>query len=51
MNDDLNAGAAFDGIFDVLLKLEELKSRMRKSDGRALEKILKKIDSVFGIIF
>ncbi|OHD70100.1 MAG: hypothetical protein A2W19_04730 [Spirochaetes bacterium RBG_16_49_21] len=51
MNDDLNAGAAFDGIFDVLLKLEELKSRMRKSDGRALEKILKKIDSVFGILF
>ncbi len=51
MNDDLNAGAAFDAIFDRVLSLEKLRHVIRPADKKALERILLRVDSVFGVIF
>jgi cysteinyl-tRNA synthetase len=51
MNDDLNAGAAFDGVYDVMHRLEESAAGMSTTEVRELAGILQKIDSVFGIVF
>jgi cysteinyl-tRNA synthetase len=51
MNDDLNAGAAFDGVCHIMSRLEQSADRMIASEARELEDILRKIDSVLGIVF
>jgi cysteinyl-tRNA synthetase len=51
MDDDLNAGVAFDALFDRIRALEKIRHAIMPSDKRALEKILLRIDSVLGVIF
>jgi cysteinyl-tRNA synthetase len=51
MGDDLNAGAAFDGMFNKIQSLENFKEFMTKSDAGVLEKVLLNVDAVLGIIF
>ncbi|MBN2159975.1 MAG: class I tRNA ligase family protein [Spirochaetes bacterium] len=50
MNNDLNIGAAFDGMFAMLLKLDSLKDSITASDARELRKIMSDIDAVAGVI-
>jgi cysteinyl-tRNA synthetase len=51
MDNDLSAGSAFDGMLDMLLALEKIKNLMTSHDAGDLKKVLKKIDSVLGVIF
>jgi cysteinyl-tRNA synthetase len=51
MDNDLGAGAAFDAMFSILLKLNEIRDRIHGRDARDLARVLKKIDSVLGVIF
>ena len=51
MDNDLGAGAAFDGVLTILLQLHENRGRMVSRDARDLAIMLKKIDSVLEVIF
>jgi cysteinyl-tRNA synthetase len=51
MDNDLGAGAAFDGVLNLLLHLHENRDLMASRDARDLAIVLKKIDSVLGVIF
>jgi cysteinyl-tRNA synthetase len=51
MDNDLNVGSAFDGMLKLFLELKENKNRMVSRDARDIAKVLKKIDSVLGVIF
>ncbi len=50
MDDDLNAGEAFEAVYEILRRIESMKHTMSGSDADMLKKILLKIDSVFGVI-
>lgn len=51
MDNDLGIGSAFDGIYDILKRLDLLKKLMTKSDAAALKRNLAKVDSVMAVIF
>ncbi len=51
MDNDLHIGSAFDGIFNILKKLDANRELMTKKDSRELSKVLKRLDSVMGVLF
>ncbi|MBN1497027.1 MAG: class I tRNA ligase family protein [Spirochaetes bacterium] len=51
MDDDLDAGTAFDAMYRILKKLIGLKNGFTAADTKSLSSTLKNIDEVFGVIF
>jgi cysteinyl-tRNA synthetase len=51
MDDDLNTGAAFDAMKQILVALKGMRGRMTATDSRELESVLRKIDTVLETIF
>lgn len=51
MDDDLNIGRAFDGIRGILKELDRNRSSMTRSDAKDLDKALREIDTVMGVLF
>jgi FtsZ-binding cell division protein ZapB len=53
MNDDLNVKAAFDGIFNIVLKLDNLKEnkQLNPQDAKVALEALERVDRVLRIVF
>ncbi len=51
MDNDLGIGSAFDGIYDILKRLDLMKKLITKADAAALKRNLAKVDSVMAVIF
>lgn len=51
MDNDLGAGAAFDAMLKLLLQLHQNRNALTRRDASDLARVLKKIDSVLGVIF
>jgi cysteinyl-tRNA synthetase len=50
MNNDLSAGAAYDSVFNNIIELDKNRALMTRKDTADLNAVIKKIDTVLGVI-